>query len=155
MRNTETYNTLQKPEILFPTMKPLEKNDGANTKSEGENQAVVTRNVSTNSARIDLSKVKIGGNTYQAITNVGHRPTVEKDAAKSDLLLEAHLLQYSQMAYGEEIEVSLFHYERPEVRFSGLDALKEQLKKDTLACVTYFEERGNDGKKEGFVEEKA
>ena len=155
MRNTETYNTLQKPEILFPTMKPLEKNDGANTKSEGENQAVVTRNVSTNSARIDLSKVKIGGNTYQAITNVGHRPTVEKDAAKSDLLLEAHLLQYSQMAYGEEIEVSLFHYERPEVRFSGLDALKEQLKKDTLACVTYFEERGNDGKKEGFIEEKA
>lgn len=52
MRNTETYNTLQKPEILFPTMKPLEKNDGANTKSEGENQAVVTRNVSTNSARL-------------------------------------------------------------------------------------------------------
>ena len=45
--------------ILFPTMKPLEKNDGANTKSEGENQAVVTRNVSTNSVRIDLSKVKI------------------------------------------------------------------------------------------------
>ena len=45
--------------ILFPTMKPLEKNDGASTKSEGENQAVVTRNVSTNSARIDLSKVKI------------------------------------------------------------------------------------------------
>ena len=25
MQNTETYNTLQKPEILFPTMKPLEK----------------------------------------------------------------------------------------------------------------------------------
>ena len=24
MRNTETYNTLQKPEILFPTMKPLD-----------------------------------------------------------------------------------------------------------------------------------
>lgn len=67
----------------------------------------------------------------------------------------AHLLQYSQMAYGEEIEVSLFHYESTEVRFSGLDALKEQLKKDTLACVTYFEERGNDGKKEGFIEEKA
>ena len=24
MRNTETYNTLQKPEILFPTMKPTD-----------------------------------------------------------------------------------------------------------------------------------
>ena len=83
------------------------------------------------------------------------KPKKKKKKTKSDLLLEAHLLQYSQMAYGEEIEVSLFHYERPEVRFSGLDALKEQLKKDTLACVTYFEERGNDGKKEGFIEEKA
>ena len=54
-----TYRGIQEICILFPTMKPLEKNDGANTKSEGENQAVVTRNVSTNSARIDLSKVKI------------------------------------------------------------------------------------------------
>lgn len=100
-----------------------------------------------------FSKVLIGGNSYLAITNVGHRPTVEKDAAKSDLLLETHLLQYSQMAYGENIEVDLFHYERPEVRFSGLEALKEQLKKDTLACVTYFEERGNDGKQEEFKKE--
>ena len=52
-------NADEKANRLFPTMKPLEKNDGANTKSEGENQAVVTRNVSTNSVRIDLSKVKI------------------------------------------------------------------------------------------------
>ena len=37
----------------------------------------------------------------------------------------------------------------------NIEAIQEQLKKDTLACVTYFEERGNDGKKEGFVEEKA
>ena len=42
-----------------------------------------------------LSKVKIGGNTYQAITNVGHRPTVEKDAAKSVLLLEAPLVSHN------------------------------------------------------------
>ena len=102
-----------------------------------------------------FSKVRIAGKSYAAITNVGHRPTVEKDTTKSDLLLEAHLLQYSQMVYGEKIEVRLFHYERPEVRFSGLDALKEQLKKDSLACVTYFEERGNDGKQEGFSKEKA
>lgn len=102
-----------------------------------------------------FSKVKIGGQSYAAITNVGHRPTVEKDAAKSDLLLEAHLLQYNHMAYGEEIEVSFFHYERPEVRFSGLDALKKQLEEDSKACAVYFEEREQDGKQKGFREEKA
>ncbi len=65
-RKNGTFSTLrgvmnphEEDRGVFPTMKPLEKNDGANTKSEGENQAVVTRNVSTNSARIDLSKVKI------------------------------------------------------------------------------------------------
>ena len=36
MRNTETYNTLQKPEILFPTMKPLDKPESA--KRAGWNQ---------------------------------------------------------------------------------------------------------------------
>ena len=45
--------------ILFPTMKPLEKNDGASTKNEGENKAAVAHNESTSSAHIDLSKVKI------------------------------------------------------------------------------------------------
>ena len=102
-----------------------------------------------------FSKVQIGEKSYEAITNVGHRPTVEKDAAKSDLLLESHLLQYNKMAYGEQIEVSFFHYERPEVRFSGLDALKKQLQTDSYECSAYFEERGNDGKQEGISEKKA
>ena len=88
-----------------------------------------------------FSKVRVTGKSYDAITNVGHRPTVEKDAAKSDLLLESHLLQYNKMAYGEQIEVSFFHYERPEIRFSGLDALKKQLRNDSTACSVYFEKR--------------
>lgn len=88
-----------------------------------------------------FSKVRVTGKSYDAITNVGHRPTVEKDAAKSDLLLESHLLQYNKMAYEEQIEVSFFHYERPEIRFSGLDALKKQLQNDSTACSVYFEKR--------------
>lgn len=34
MRNTETYNTLQKPEILFPTMKPIADGKGAKADEE-------------------------------------------------------------------------------------------------------------------------
>lgn len=50
MRNTETYNTLQKPEILFPTMKPLDKPESAK-KETAPAQAPVEK--------IDFSKVEI------------------------------------------------------------------------------------------------
>lgn len=50
MQNTETYNTLQKPEILFPTMKP----EGVK-KEEKAAPAPVQAPVE----KIDLSKVKI------------------------------------------------------------------------------------------------
>lgn len=88
-----------------------------------------------------FSQVFIRNKRYPGITNIGYRPTVEKDSSKSDLLLEVHLLQYNQMAYGEEIEVFLFHYERPEIRFSGLELLREQLRQDERACEAYFAER--------------
>ena len=53
MRNTETYNTLQKPEILFPTMKPTEKTETSGKKKE----AVKTEEQPAE--KIDFSNVKI------------------------------------------------------------------------------------------------
>ena len=52
MRNTETYNTLQKPEILFPTMKPLDMPKKAD-KAEAAPAEVKKEEV------IDFSKVEI------------------------------------------------------------------------------------------------
>ena len=50
MRNTETYNTLQKPEILFPTMKPTDVPAKAKATAAQEEKK---------EAAIDFSKVKI------------------------------------------------------------------------------------------------
>ena len=50
MRNTETYNTLQKPEILFPTMKPTDVPAKAKAPAAQEEKQ---------EAAIDFSKVKI------------------------------------------------------------------------------------------------
>lgn len=60
MRNTETYNTLQKPEILFPTMKPLEqKRDESKAGNAAVNVSAEAASVSALSVQIDLTKVKI------------------------------------------------------------------------------------------------
>ena len=50
MQNTETYNTLQKPEILFPTMKPTDVPAKAKAPAAQEEKQ---------EAAIDFSKVKI------------------------------------------------------------------------------------------------
>lgn len=73
-----------------------------------------------------LSRVKIGSRYYGAVTNVGIRPTVNKDSMRS----ETCILDFSGDLYGQKIEVSLLKYMRQEKRFSGLDELKAQISKD-------------------------
>ena len=73
-----------------------------------------------------LSRVKIGSRYYSAVTNVGIRPTVNKDSMRS----ETCILDFSGDLYGQKIEVSLLKYIRQEIRFSGLDELKEQISRD-------------------------
>ena len=62
--------------------------------------------------------------------NIGLRPTV--DGTKR--VIEVHLLDFNRDIYGQLIKVTVQHYLRGEVKFSGLDALKEQLAKDKLAA---------------------
>lgn len=69
---------------------------------------------------------QIGDKRFPAATNVGIRPTVNG----SKRVVEAHLLDFSGDLYGQEICLAFVHYLRPEKKFSGLDALKEQINLD-------------------------
>lgn len=74
------------------------------------------------------SEVCIDGRRYSAVTNVGVKPTVEKNCRP---LAETHIIGYSGDLYGQVIEVSFSEYIRGERKFESLDALKAQIKKDT------------------------
>ncbi len=67
------------------------------------------------------------GREYQAMANLGHRPTVTDCGA---LWLEAHLFDFNEEIYGQTIEVDLLQKIRNERRFESIDALREQLIKD-------------------------
>ncbi len=72
------------------------------------------------------TRVSVDGETYDAVSNFGRRPTVGESAP----LLESHLFDFSGELYGREIEVAFIAFLRDERKFDGLDALKAQIAAD-------------------------
>ena len=64
------------------------------------------------------------------VANYGRRPTVNDRGA----LFEIHLLDRSLDLYGRRLRVRLVDFIRPEMRFSGLDALKAQIAEDAATA---------------------
>ncbi|MES2776891.1 MAG: bifunctional riboflavin kinase/FAD synthetase [Bacteroidota bacterium] len=68
--------------------------------------------------------------TFKGMMNIGVRPTV--DGTKRTI--EVNIFDFDEDIYGQTMRVYLKAYLRGEVKFSGLDALKEQLAKDAVAA---------------------
>ena len=71
---------------------------------------------------------ELRGETYKGMLNIGFRPTI--DSAMAVKTIEAHLFNISGDFYDEEVVIHFVKRVRDEMKFSGLDALKEQLIKD-------------------------
>lgn len=69
------------------------------------------------------SKIEIDGTTYDAMSNVGTRPSVDG----STRLLETHVLNFNGNLYGRRLKLRLLEKIRDEVKFSTIDALRQQL----------------------------
>ncbi len=63
--------------------------------------------------------------------NIGLRPTV--DGKKR--VIEVNIFDFDDDLYGQTLQVHLHHYLRGEIKFTGLDELKQQLQKDKLAAI--------------------
>ncbi len=63
---------------------------------------------------------------HVAATNVGVRPTVNGH----QLTVEAHLLDFDADIYGRTLQLEFIAHIRPEMKFSGLDALKAEIQAD-------------------------
>ncbi len=71
------------------------------------------------------------GSVHKTAVNVGKRPTFHQNQSES--LLEAHLLDFDEDIYDQQISVRLLKYLRSERRFAGIEQLKEQLIQDVKA----------------------
>ncbi len=73
--------------------------------------------------------VDYAGQTYKAMANIGHRPTIG-DRAEGDMLIEVNLFDFEGDLYGKTIRVRFIDRIRDEVKFEGLPELKAQLERD-------------------------
>ena len=81
-----------------------------------------------------IAETTIDGREYQAMMNIGIRPTFAVDAVP---VVEAHILDYSGDLYGRRLTFRLLDRLRDEIRFSSLEALREQLIKDKIVVEQY------------------
>lgn len=82
-----------------------------------------------------VSRVLIEGVWYGGITNIGRKPTIE---GKSPVGVETYVFGFNREIYGEQIEVQLLNFERPERKFESLDELKAQLLQDKEYGLKYL-----------------
>ena len=83
-----------------------------------------------------VSRVLTGGRYYGGITNIGEKPTVEKN---SPVGVETFIFGLDEDLYGKTIEVQLLNFERPERKFDSLEQLKEQLERDKEYGLSYLD----------------
>jgi len=86
-----------------------------------------------------VSRVLINGTYYGGITNIGKKPTVEGEYPVG---VETFVFDFDRDIYGENIEVQLLHFERPEQKFASLEELKRQLEKDKEYGLRYLKKHG-------------
>lgn len=72
------------------------------------------------------SVVTVNGEKFKGVTNVGRRPTVGTEK----ILSETHILDFDRDIYGENVDVRLIKFIRPEKKFSSFDELARQIKFD-------------------------
>lgn len=73
------------------------------------------------------SYVMYGDRKLPSITNIGVKPTVTDKVVMG---VETYIYDFDEDVYGEELEVYLLYFKRPEMRFDSVDALMKQMSED-------------------------
>jgi riboflavin kinase/FMN adenylyltransferase len=71
-------------------------------------------------------RAHVGGATFDAVTNVGTRPTFDNGLRT----IEAHLLDFDGDLYGQTLTLDLLEYQRPELKYDSAEALVAQMRED-------------------------
>lgn len=70
-----------------------------------------------------------------AIANIGIKPTLNND--NSVPILEVHIPNFNGNLYGKKLRIAFDRFIRAEIKFTSLDALKEQIQKDVCTLLEY------------------
>jgi riboflavin kinase/FMN adenylyltransferase len=83
-----------------------------------------------------VSKIKLAEKTHFGVSNVGKRPTFGENA----VTVETWLFDFEEDIYGKDLEVIPLSQLRQEKKFSGMEELQNQIKKDLESARNYLSE---------------
>ncbi|WP_186646541.1 riboflavin biosynthesis protein RibF [Fluviispira vulneris] len=86
-------------------------------------------------------EIDSNGKLLQAVMNCGVRPTI---ASGLKLQIEAHILDFSEDIYTRKIKFHIKKFLRGEMKFNGIEQLKEQIAKDVQKTRSYFMDDRNE-----------
>ena len=75
------------------------------------------------------------GRVVKGVANIGARPTVGGTESR----VEAHIFDFAEDLYGQDISIGLVSFLRPEKKFSGLAELTAQIAEDAAAARRLLE----------------
>ena len=78
-----------------------------------------------------VSKVDIDGEKLEGMINIGVRPTVNGKERR----IELHIFNFNSLIYGKTLKIKLITKIRDEIKFSSIEKLKRQLKKDEIKSI--------------------
>jgi riboflavin kinase/FMN adenylyltransferase len=99
----------------------------------GNSLGFPTANLSAHSEQfppngVYFAEAALDGQDFHGLINLGVRPTVARGAPERTL--EIHLLDFDRDVYGKDIEVRFDQVLRPEMKFSSVNELRDQIRKD-------------------------
>lgn len=102
--------------------------------NRGEKLGIPTANLAIPAERllpangVYACKAVVDGKTYQAVTNIGVRPTFETPLIAPRV--EPHLLDTDERFYGKTLKLEFYEFLRPEVKFPDGESLVAQIRQD-------------------------
>ncbi len=81
------------------------------------------------------SKSRINGIYYPGVTNIGYKPTVGEEEL---LGVETYIFDYNEDLYGKTIEVELYTFLRPELKFGSIEELVQKMQEDIKVARNEF-----------------
>lgn len=81
--------------------------------------------------------VEMDNKSYEAMAYIGQRPTINGMTRN----IEVNIFDFDREIYGQYIRMNFCAFLRHDVKFTGLEALKQQLQQDKKDTIAYFATR--------------
>ncbi len=78
--------------------------------------------------------VEMNSGIYKGMAYIGQRPTINGMTRN----IEVNIFDFNDEIYGQTIKMNFLKFLRHDVKFTGLEALKEQLYQDKLDTIEFF-----------------